>query len=79
MIQGPGPTFCLAFTEAKEITDYRSNVKNVDESKLARFRDAMLERGVRLNVSGQWYVSTAHTVADVEKTLVAADEALSLM
>ena len=77
LIQGPGPSFYLTFTEAEEITDYRSNAKNEDESKYGRFRDAMLERGVRLNVAGQWYVSTAHTDEDVEKTLAAADEAMA--
>ena len=77
LIQGPGPSFYLTFTEAEEITDYRSNAKNEDESKYGRFREAMLERGVRLNVAGQWYVSTAHTAEDVEKTLASADEAMA--
>ena len=59
LIQGPGPTFHITFTEADEITDYRSHARAVDEEKYSSFRAAMLERGVRLNVGGQWYVSTA--------------------
>ena len=77
LIQGPGPTFHITFTEAEEITDYRSHARAVDDDKYSSFRAAMLERGVRLNVSGQWYVSTAHSEEDIEATLAAADEAMA--
>ena len=77
LIQGPGPTFHITFTEAEEITDYRSHARAVDEEKYSSFRAAMLERGVRLNVGGQWYVSTAHSEEDIEATLAAADEAMA--
>jgi glutamate-1-semialdehyde 2,1-aminomutase len=79
LIQGPGPTFYLSFTEAEEITDYRSHVENVDEEKYQRFRLGMLERGVRLIPRGQWYVSAAHTDEDIEKTLAVADEVLATL
>ena len=77
LIQGPGPTFSVIFTEAEEITDYRSHVRNVDREKYARFRLGMLERGVRLVHNGWWLVSTAHSQEDVVKTLAAADEAMA--
>ena len=79
LIQGPGPTFFISFTDATEITDYRSHKRNFDDDKYERFRQAMLERGVRLFPRGQWYVSTAHTDEDIEQTLAAADEALESM
>jgi glutamate-1-semialdehyde 2,1-aminomutase len=77
LVQGPGPVFSLAFTDAKEITDYRSHVRNADEEKYERFQQGMLERGVRLFPRGFWFVSTAHTEEDVERTLAAADEVLA--
>ena len=79
IIQGPGPTFYISFTEAEEITDYRNHVQNFDDEKYQRFRIAMLERGIRLIPRGQWYVSMAHTDEDIEKTLAAADEVLATL
>ena len=79
LVHGPGPAFDVSFTEAEEdeIFDYRSHVRNVDLEKYERFRIGMLERGVRLIVRGLWYVSTAHTKEDINKTLAAADEVLA--
>ena len=77
LIQGPGPTFYMSFTEVSEITDYRSHLENVDEDQYGKFRMGMLERGIRVFERGQWYVSTALTQEDVEKTLDAADDVLA--
>ena len=77
LIQGPGPMFCVAFTESTEITDFRSHKQNTDPSKYAAFTEGMLERGVRLMGRGIWFVSTAHTDEDVEQTIAAADETLA--
>jgi glutamate-1-semialdehyde 2,1-aminomutase len=79
LIQGPGPCFFTTFTNASEITDYRSHRSNADEAAYARFHDAMLERGVRLTSRGLWFVSTAHTPQDVEQTLESADQAFASM
>ena len=77
LVTGPGPTFFLSFTDAEEINNYRDHVRHVDEKKYIEFRQGMLERGVRLIPNGQWYVSTAHTDEDIQKTLSAADEVLA--
>lgn len=77
LIQGPGPVFAVAFTDANEITDYRSHVANADAEKYARFCEGMLERGVRLIGRGVWFVSTEHSEADIQRTLEAADEVFS--
>ena len=37
----------------------------------------MLERGVHLVPNGRFFVSTAHTEEDIQKTLSAADEVLA--
>ena len=76
LVQGPGPIFQLAFTDAPEILDHRSYSSNADQEMYARFQQGMLERGVRLAVGGTWFVSTAHGEEEVEQTLNAADEVL---
>ena len=77
LVQGPGPVFALAFTEAQEIYDYRSHKQNADEEAYARFCQGMLHRGIRLTGRGVWFVSTAHSESDVAQTLAAADETLA--
>lgn len=77
LVQGAGPVFALAFTDAAEITDYRSQASLADHDKYRRFRRGMLEQGVRMKGSGVWFVSTAHSDQDVRKTLDAADAVLA--
>lgn len=77
LVQGVGPVFHMAFTRQKEQWDYRSTKSGSDAARYARFRQAMLERGVRLIPSGRWFLSTAHTEKDIDKTLAAADQAMA--
>lgn len=77
LVQGLGPMFNVAFTEAEEITDYRTHVQSIDVPKYARFTAMMLERGVRLIGRGIWYVSAAHTEADIHTTLDAVEDTLT--
>lgn len=79
LVQGPGPVFSLTFTNASEITDYRSHQQNADEAMYAKFREGMLERGVRLIGRGIWFASTAHSEEDIQKTLDAADEVFATL
>jgi glutamate-1-semialdehyde aminotransferase len=41
------------------------------------FIEALLLRGIRPTSRGTWFVSTAHTAADVERTLAAVDAAMA--
>ena len=77
LVQGPGPVFYMSFTQSAEITDYRSHSRNTDLDAYARFRQSMLEQGVRLTAGGLWFISTVHDDTDVERTLAAADQAFS--
>ena len=79
LVQGPGPVFAVTFTDASEIYDYRSHKQNVDEEAYARFCQGMRDRGVRLTGRGVWFVSTAHSDADVAQTLAAGDETLAAL
>lgn len=76
-IQGFPTAFHASFTDLDAIRDYRDFAQHCDKARYTRFCVAMLERGVRLIERGIWYISAAHTAADVEKTLQAADEALA--
>ena len=79
LIQGPAPAFCMVFTDASEITDYRSHLSNADREKYGKFIEGMLERGVRVMERGMWFMSAAHSDEDVKKTLAAADEVFATL
>jgi glutamate-1-semialdehyde 2,1-aminomutase len=72
-----GSMFTWFFTAAP-VTDYASAAKS-DTAAFARFHRAMLEQGVWLPCSQfeAAFMSTAHTVADVQSTLEAARTALT--
>jgi glutamate-1-semialdehyde 2,1-aminomutase len=61
------------FFTAQPVRDYRS-ATSADTERYARFFRGMLERGVYAPPSQfeAWFLSAAHTVKDVEKTLAAA-------
>ena len=76
LIQGPSPIFTMAFTSETSLPDYRSFYEKVDHRRYVGFRQNLLHGGVRANMHGKWFLSTAHTEQDVEQTLAAADQAL---
>ena len=71
LVQGPGPMFHAGFTRREKVDDYRG-VLSYDKAKYGRFVRAMQERGVRLIGRGLWYVSGAHTAADIDCALEVA-------
>ncbi len=73
LIQGLGPAFHLAFTERDSIVDYRDSVE-VDGLRNSEFVGAMLDRGIRLLSRGLWYLSAAHTEADIQLTLETVED-----
>jgi glutamate-1-semialdehyde 2,1-aminomutase len=77
VVQGFGPMFQIYFTERDGIHDYRDYCKYVDAKLYSRFVHRLLERGIYVTPSNglHWIISTAHTDADVEALLAAADEA----
>jgi glutamate-1-semialdehyde 2,1-aminomutase len=72
-----GSMLTLFFTE-RPVADYES-ARTADTARYARFFHAMLARGVYLPPSQfeVWFVSLAHTEADVEATIAAARAALA--
>lgn len=75
-VQGFPPSFHVSFTELPAIRDYRDYVGGCDSARYSSFTEEMLKRGVRLIGRGIWYVSAAHTMEHVEKTLHAVDASL---
>jgi glutamate-1-semialdehyde 2,1-aminomutase len=67
--------FTVFFTEGP-VRDYPS-AKRSDTRRFAQFFITMMERGVYLPPSQfeAWFVSTAHTRKDLEKTIAACDRA----
>ncbi len=77
-IRGFPTAFYVAFNETSPVTDYRTLTAQ-DRSAYPRFWSALQDRGIRAIPGGLWFVSTAHTEADVEQTLVAVREAIRIV
>lgn len=65
-VVGEPPLFDVYFTQ-DEIADYRSTL-TADKRMMSRFNDLMLANGV-LKGDSKFYVSIAHTAADVQHTI----------
>jgi glutamate-1-semialdehyde 2,1-aminomutase len=79
IVQGFGPMFQIYFTERDAIHDYRDYCKYVDAKLYSRFVHRLLDRGIYMTPSNglHWIISTAHTDADVQALVEAADQACS--
>lgn len=65
LVQGPGPMFNTAFTEAAEIKDYRDTLA-ADKAMLGKFIAGLHNEGIRVIGRGLWYISAAHTEKDID-------------
>jgi len=72
-----GSMFTLFFT-GTDVVDYET-AKSSDTKKFSKYFGAMLDRGIYLAPSQfeAAFISTAHSVSDIDKTIAAADDALS--
>lgn len=73
-----GTVFNTAFTDQESASDYRSYVR-CDLDKQKRFLHELQEEGVRPTSRGTWFLSTAHSDADIEETVRAAERALGAL
>jgi len=71
---GEGPVFSLLFLD-KRPREYR-DLLVADKQLYADFALAMLDEGVMMLPDGRWYISTAHTDADIETTLAKAQRVI---
>jgi glutamate-1-semialdehyde 2,1-aminomutase len=78
LVQGPGPMFQAGFTPLEKIRDYRDSL-SYDRAKYARFVGEMHERGIRLIGRGLWYLSAAHTEAEIDQAIITVQEVLAAL
>lgn len=78
LIQGLGPMFHTGFTPLTKVRDFRDTL-SYDKAKYATFVRGMQDRGVRLIGRGLWYVSAAHTDAEIDQGIATAYEVLKEM
>ncbi|MBL9115203.1 MAG: aspartate aminotransferase family protein [Verrucomicrobiaceae bacterium] len=79
--QGPGLVFHTAMLKEGAATgpikDYRDYVQRHDAPRWAKLRRCLLEEGVRAIERGLWFVSLAHSEADIDEALVRAERAFA--
>jgi glutamate-1-semialdehyde 2,1-aminomutase len=68
LINGVGAVFHLSFSTRQEMHNYRDTL-DCNVQARDRFIDGMLQCGVYLLPDGRWYVSAAHSAADIERTI----------
>lgn len=76
MVMGPGPMFCVAFTNKVEVNDFRDTL-DFDTQKLTQFIRGMQNRGIRVIGRGLFYISAAHTEEDIDFAVEMVDEVLA--
>ncbi|MBT2233501.1 aspartate aminotransferase family protein [Nonomuraea sp. NEAU-A123] len=76
LVDGPGPVFQIYFTEASAVRNYR-DFAVTDRAMMGRLHAALLDQGVNMVPRGLWFLSTAHTEADVAATVEAFAAALN--
>jgi len=79
--QGPGLVFHTAMLRPGEkagpIRDYRDYIRRHDAQRWTHLRRCLLETGVRAIERGLWFVSLAHTDADIDEALKRAAIAMA--
>jgi glutamate-1-semialdehyde 2,1-aminomutase len=75
LIQGLGPMFHAGFTSLSEVRDLRESL-TYDKAKYGKFAAGMHDRGVRIIGRGLWYISAAHTAAEIDHCLTIAEDVL---
>jgi glutamate-1-semialdehyde 2,1-aminomutase len=75
LVQGMGPMFHVGFTDLEKVTDYRGTL-SYDKAKYGKFAWELQQRGIRTIGRGLWYISNAHTDADIQRAISTADEVL---
>jgi glutamate-1-semialdehyde 2,1-aminomutase len=78
-VRGVGSVFSTSFLpkDASPVIDFRSSLQT-DAALLDRFWRNLHHRGVQITAFGIWFLSTAHTEEDIEKTIAAVRKSLKL-
>ena len=73
--QGYPALFSLSFSERTSIRSYREALES-DRDRLRAFTPHLLANGVRIAGSGKMLLSSAHTLDDIDQTVLAARSAM---
>ncbi len=76
LVQGTGHLFQIYLTDAADVRDYRE-FATTDRSTMTRLHGLLLDEGINMVPRGLWFLSSAHTDADVDQTLTAFETALA--
>lgn len=76
LVDGPGPMLQTCFTEQPAVRNYR-DFAATDRSAAQRLHRELLGEGVNIVPRGLWFLSAAHTDADVDRTLEIVDGILA--
>ena len=77
-VQGVRGVFSVLFgldSDTELYTD--EDLQQLDFGQLVKFWSDMQQEGVLMFLGGRWFMSIAHTDADVEQTLEAADKCIA--
>ena len=75
LVNAVGPVIQMSFTRREVFNDYRDYLdRDVELGK--KFTTALAMNGVRTTLRGTWYISAAHSEADIEESLDRAESAL---
>jgi glutamate-1-semialdehyde 2,1-aminomutase len=79
-VQRIGSMITLYFNDGSPLHDF-DDAKAADHQKFAKFFHGMLDRGFHLPPSGyeSWFLSTAHSKADIDATVAAAAEVMNTL
>jgi len=75
LVQGLGPMLHTGFTSVNKVKDYRDTF-SYDTVKLSKLITGLHDHGVRVIGRGLWYISAAHTEADIDFAIETAHEVL---
>lgn len=76
LVDGPGPMLQTCFTDRPAVRDYRDYAAT-DRAAALRLHRELLDEGINIVPRGLWFLSAAHTDADVDRTLEIVDGILA--
>ncbi len=81
VVQGAGSMFQVIFNQDGKAPRHYRDLAEADMARYAAFRQALLQNGVHCNSSGLacWFISVAHSPADIRITAEAVQRAMSVI
>lgn len=75
LVQGYGPMCHTGFTTVEKVSDFRGTW-SYDKAKYGLFVARMQDEGIRLIGRGLWYISAAHTEAEIDEAISTAEKVM---